>query len=403
MEADLASSSADGRTTRASELTGNPMSTAPATPTGITDESLAAAQRWVGVERPIRGWNSEASSDAIWHFAQGVGDDNPLYWEDAHGRRSRWGSRVAPPTWLYSCSSGGLWPGDDGIYPAHDLLPETSGLWAGDSWTFLRPVRLGDRIRTTATVEQLTERVTSRPGRSALFLERFRYRTAEDELLAECVRTIMRFDRRPSGPGSPPAGLEPAQYTEASRAAIAADYGAERGRRRGAEPRHVGHVGIGDELPPLLKGPLTLTSLAAWVMGWGSPLCQTNRLAATYFADHPGSELIDPVNGASDTMEAPHWNQGLAASAGMPRGYDFGSQRISWLAHLVTDWMGDDAELRSLSVRLRAPNLLGDLTRLTGSVTDVSADDGLVTVQIAATNQRGTATATGTAVVRLSA
>jgi hypothetical protein len=44
----------------------------------ITDRSLADVEGWLGVERVERGWNQVATADAIWHFAQGVGDDNPL-------------------------------------------------------------------------------------------------------------------------------------------------------------------------------------------------------------------------------------------------------------------------------------------------------------------------------------
>jgi len=76
----------------------------------------------------------------------------------------------------------------------------------------------------------------------------------------------------------------------------------------------------------------------------------------------------------------------------MDRGYDFAPQRIAWLVHLVTDWAGDHAQVRAVEARLRAPNLLGDLTTVTGRVTAV--EDGLVSCDLVATNQRGQETAT---------
>jgi len=34
--------------------------------------------------------------DAIRNFTYGVGDDNPLYADEDYGRRTRWGSQIAP-------------------------------------------------------------------------------------------------------------------------------------------------------------------------------------------------------------------------------------------------------------------------------------------------------------------
>src|SRR5690606_26440013 len=106
-----------------------------------------------------------------------------------------------------------------------------------------------------------------------------------------------------------------------------------------------------------------------------------------------------------------HWDEDLAQRIGMPGPYDYGPQRIAWLGHLVTDWMGDDAWLHRLTVKLVAPNFVGDVTWLTGQVTDVGTagpdlpwhEDalGVVTLALQATDQRGRRTAEGTAEVVL--
>jgi hypothetical protein len=77
-----------------------------------------------------QGMDLGSVPDAIRRVAQGLGDDNPLWWRENHGRDTRWGEMIAPPTFLYSCSSGGRWPGDDGVSPAHDFVPGTAGVWA---------------------------------------------------------------------------------------------------------------------------------------------------------------------------------------------------------------------------------------------------------------------------------
>ena len=76
--------------------------------------------------------------------------------------------------------------------------------------------------------------------------------------------------------------------------------------------------------------------------------------------------------------------------------------REAWLAHAVTDWMGDDGWLESLTTKLSGFNYEGDLTKISGNVESVDAL-GRATVALVGTNQRGERTCSGTAVVRLPA
>lgn len=89
----------------------------------------------------------------------------------------------------------------------------------------------------------------------------------------------------------------------------------------------------------------------------------------------------------------------------MPGGYDVGTQRISWLGQLLSNWMGDDGFVRKLSVSLRRPNIFGDVSWCRGRVIDkrVEEDTHLVDVELAVVNQLDETTATGTAVVALPA
>ena len=69
----------------------------------------------------------------------------------------------------------------------------------------------------------------------------------------------------------------------------------------------------------------------------------------------------------------------------MSRAYDFGGQPTTWLAHLVTEWSGDARHVSSLTGRLLAPNLIGDLTTFPGSVSSIDKD--LITCLINAHNR----------------
>ncbi len=68
-------------------------------------------------------------------------------------------------------------------------------------------------------------------------------------------------------------------YTDDAIAAIEAQYANE--TRRGAEPRWFEDVSEGDEIGPMVKGPLTVTDMICWHVGMGMGLygVATLRLA----------------------------------------------------------------------------------------------------------------------------
>jgi hypothetical protein len=95
----------------------------------------------------------------------------------------------------------------------------------------------------------------------------------------------------------------------------------------------------------------------------------------------------------------------MAHEVGMPGGYDVGPQRISWLGQLLSNWMGDAGFVRRLSVQVRRPNVFGDVSWCTGTLTDKRLEDGVPVVELAlaVVNQLNETTATGTALVALPA
>jgi hypothetical protein len=309
----------------------------------------------------------------------------------------------APPTFLYSCSSAGLRVGETGIFPAQDWMPDTTTLWISDRWVFERPAWEGERIFADADLVAVDERPAKDGARSVTHTDRTSYRGTDGSLIAERYTVMIRHERPSAETPHPPQDVPDAAYTDAERAAIAAQYDREPDQRRGSATLYGDDLTVGDHLPTIVKGPLTVTNIVGWLLGWGSPLCQTNRIAHRYLQEHPRSRLHDPRSNTDDSIEGVHWDPYLAQMSGLARCYDFGAQRISWVAHLLTDWCGDDGFLSELEVRVRRPNLVGDTTWLTGTVTGLSVDghDAVVECSVSSTNQRGEETAAGTATVRL--
>ena len=72
----------------------------------ITDHALDDLRRRIGVKitDTLEPWCHEASRDGIRHYAHGIGDDNPLWCDPDYAARARYGTIVAPPSFLFATS-----------------------------------------------------------------------------------------------------------------------------------------------------------------------------------------------------------------------------------------------------------------------------------------------------------
>jgi hypothetical protein len=78
--------------------------------------------------------------------------------------------------------------------------------------------------------------------------------------------------------------------------------------------------------------------------------------------------------------------------------------RETWLVHLCTNWMGDDAWLWKLDCEFRGFNYVGDTQWLRGTITEKFRADGdrpAVRLELRAESQRGELTAPGHATILL--
>lgn len=371
----------------------------------LTDAAIAEMREQIGSVQKVDSWVGRVDEDALWHFALGIGDDNPLWWNREYAERAAGGRRYALPTVLYAVATDVQRPGqpvkEGGV---EGWLPGVGGLWAGDRWIWHSRIWVGEAVAATSELHQVREVQGRFAGRTVVQTERVLFRGGDGRQVAELYRTTLRFERAAgSGGKSTSDWPAPARYTQAERDAIAQQYAREPGQRRGSEPRWWEDVAIGDGLPVVVKGPLTITNLVGWLLGWGSSQCPTNRMLHQWLAQHPGGLLHNSREGIDDTLEAVHFDEGLAQETGMARGCDFGGQRIAWAGHVLTDWCGDDGELVGLDARLKAPNYLGDTTWFNGHVVAKRQDEagGLVDCEVNGVNQRGETTITASATVRL--
>ena len=108
----------------------------------------------------------------------------------------------------------------------------------------------------------------------------------------------------------------------------------------------------------MVKGPLTVTDMICWHAGMGMGLYGVKPLRLGYQNRRriPRFFHRDPQN-VPDVMQRVHWDPEFARRAGNPTTFDYGRMRETWLIHLCTDWMGDDAWLWKLDCEFRALQL----------------------------------------------
>lgn len=363
----------------------------------ITDEALATLERRVGVEYPIDDpFLRYVNEDSIRHVARAIGDANPLWVDRAHGEASRFGAQMAPPSFLYGVTWGS-WDMRRG-----DGLPGVHALHSGDQWTYYRPILAGDEIRATKRMLPLVEKEGAFAGRAIIQSREFNFFNQRDELVARCVMSAFRVERHEAQSTGKYHGIEAATYTPEEIDAIDAAVEAE--EVRGASPRYFEDVQVGDKMQPIVRGPLTVADMIAWMMGIGSPHVRSGQYWLAYRKATPKIAVRDPKSNIWQAVERVHWDPFMAAEAGMPAPYDYGSQRGAWASHFATNWAGDDAWVAQVSVRYRGMNFLGDTLTVSGAVTDKwvgKSGIGYVECSIQGTNQRGDVIMPGTAVIAL--
>jgi acyl dehydratase len=356
----------------------------------LTDEMIEGMRAAIGIKTPgVRNpWNTQANYDSIKQYAWGIGDPNPLWLDEEYAAATTHRGIIAPPSWLYSCTTGPLGPGSS---PSRNAgLPGIHGLYVGDSWEFYDHVRLGDKVLSERYLDSVEELESNYAGRTIRVVNATRFFRSDGSSLGIARSEIRKHERGASTKKRGKyADIEPWVYSDEELGRIAAQYESE--RPRGGDPIDWQTVVVGSEIPVRLKGPVTSTSIITFLMGWGSPFCMTDRIAHEYIRLHPRANVPDSRTRAPDLPERAHWDETLWREIGFPLGYDIGPARISWFSHLLTDWIGDSGRIETYKVDLREPNWLGDITWLHGRIVEAQIIDGepKVKLELWGESQRG--------------
>ena len=372
----------------------------------ITDEDVDRARRTIGIPTPGRStsWVDVADASSISHFAFGYGDDNPLWHSRSYGESTRWRGQPAPPLYVIAVGVNETPSLDDEARALFKGLFRGVGkYYAGVELEWYRPIFPGDEVfLDRATSDVAVKESSFSGGRSVIEMYQTLYVDRAGAPFAVRRERYVNAERDASKSSGKHKDRARQTWTPEHIAELDTVYAAE--ERRGPAPRWWEDVAVGDQLVPVMKGPLTLVDIISMHMGmgWGGYGIGPLRYGWKQRTKMPGFYAPDPY-GVPDVVQRLHWDADRAAEVGLPAPIDYGQMRTCWLSHLVTNWMGDDGWLWKLDCDTRGFNFMGDATLCTGMVAAKEVVDGhhVAHLELAAINQRCEVTAPGKATVIL--
>lgn len=375
-------------------------------PRALDEETIELVRQRIGirVHRTPRHKNEVMSSDSFRQFAYAYGDDNPLYCDLAYGEASSWGSVIAPPIYPYTAgiSKPVDWsPAEKEIMSAGDPLKGIGQYMCGDRWVFVKPIRPGDHLnRWQALHAAELKQSDFGGGAGALVSHQVSWEDEQGSPYAYRFLDYFHADREKSRQTGKYRSLARPSYTDEDIERYDAMYAAE--TVRGAKPLLARDVQVGDELGPIAKGPMSVTDIVCWHSGTGMGEFGVNALRLGWKNRQRVAAFYQRNDmGFWDAAMRAHWDQPWAEKLGQPAPYDYGIMRSTWMCHLVTNWMGDDAWIWQVSSRVRKFNHMGDAHIVSGVVREVDRQRNLVTIDAQAVNQRGDVTCDGRILVIL--
>ncbi|MGZ4694944.1 MAG: FAS1-like dehydratase domain-containing protein [Acidimicrobiales bacterium] len=377
---------------------------------GITDEAITRLRARIGVPEPHPQppHYRRPDVDAFRHVANAYGDDNPLYTDPDYSAGTRWEGPIAPPPLV----GGDTLIGEDEVteVPADlrdlmkgDPLRGVHAFYSASAREWWAPLRPGHRVFRRNALVGVLDKPSEFAERAVHEWTGQVFRDDEGGLLSAQYRLMIRTERTKARERKKYDAVELAHYTDEDIERIEAQYAKE--GPRGAEPRWWEDVAEGDTIGPMVKGPLTVTDMVCWHVGMGMGLYGVAplRLGAENRRRVPRFYHRDDQN-VPDVMQRVHWDPEFARRSGNPTTFDYGRMRETWLIHLCTDWMGDDAWLWKLDCEFRKFNYVGDTQWLNGTVVRrylAEGDRPAVDLDLDVVNQRGEVTTPGHATVLL--
>lgn len=360
----------------------------------LTNEALEEWKDRVGLELRVSGvFNQSASYEAIRNFVNGIGDTNSLYRDKDYAKGTSYDALIAPPNWFYS------------VFPSWvaEGLPGLHGWHSGTDWEFYKPVYINDYITPKCKGVGFDVKGSQFTGKGVFRYQRSEFLNQRGELVARAYSWQFKAERQAArGRGKYSQIQLPHPWKEEELAKVEEEVLAE--KVRGSKVRYWEDTQVGEELPPVIKGPFGLTDMVAYCVGACPIKIAAHGVMLQDYRRHPAWAFRDPNTYALEPVYAVHYNTQAAQAAGLPYPYDVGAQRHCWVVNLLTNWVGDEGWIKRNYAEYRKFVYFSDVVWLKGTVIKKYVDENgeyCVDIDTHGINQRGEDTVPGFSTVIL--
>jgi acyl dehydratase len=311
---------------------------------------------------PPRHARQPVSASAIDQWCRALGDRAPCYTDVAFAKASRWQGIIAPPTMLQA------WTMHDRRYPEavpaaepeavlNDLVRSAGyvGVVATKcEQVYARPVRIGDKLVSQPVIESIAGPKNTKLGEGYFVTVRTDYRLESGDPIGTMRLDVLHYKpTSETGSGTRGTGHAPSDLPADPLAVIGVSVS-----DGGMTTRSRGDITLGQELP-LTTLYITPTLIAAGAIAGGD-------------------------------YNVLHHDRDRAKAAGSPDIFMNILTSMGLVGRYVTEWLGPEAEVNSVSIRLGVPNHPYDTLVVSGQVVEVAeARKGTVTLEVAGENSLG--------------
>ena len=381
---------------------------------------LSDVERRVGQEVGGGELNEPCSTTDIRRWVMALDYPNPIHWDGAFAKSSKFGGIVAPQSFAVAIDYGhGAQPACVGHIPGSHLI------FGGEEWWHYGPrIKPGDRLTQRRWFHDYKVSDTKFAG-PTLFSrgDTLHYNQHGDPVAKERSTSIRYLAAEAERRGSlKSAGAMP-RWTREQLLQVERERTAWiMSNREGRTPRF-GEVKVGDKLPRRVIGPHTLASFAteyrAFVFNvWGSfswvapegvkdPWVNQDPGWVEGFGFDEEGAKVDPRlrDGLYVGPSRGHVDVEKAAQVGVPRAYGYGATMGAWVTDYVAYWAGHEGFVRYSNTAYRSFAYEGDVTYLDAEVVSLQKESAwgapLVRLSLYMTNQETKVMATAEVDVEL--
>jgi len=280
--------------------------------------------KFIGVRSPSKQYTVTAAE--IRRFAEAIGSNNPLHYDEEAAKDSKYGTIIAPATFclLLKCPEiPGMW------------LPSSGMIHAGQDFHYCRPIRAGETI---TCCQQLSE-VYEKQGKNGLNVfhisEKLLY-DAQGELVCSFKVTLIIKDKLFEQRAMQEKTVESVKETP--------EFGT------------VKEFYVGQQLGPVILPPVTRRDIARYA-------------------------------GASGDYNAIHVDDEAAKKMGFPGAIAHGMLSGALQSRVTENWTGEGYEWKDFRFSFRSPVAPGDVLTFRAEVTKADPD-GELGMNFRITNQK---------------